>query len=318
MRLLPSLLVTLAAGTGAASAMSVDLVVFGDSLSDPYIPSAETPAKQATNGDTWAVQIGATSPEAGNFAQSGAVALSDGDPATEGDFAGQIEAYGRSGLTLDPGGTAYVWFGGNDAADAANEAAPVALSGGSETEIARAIDARIAPAVGDVGNGLTALADAGVENFVVFTAPDIGLTPLARSLGIERLGSLSSAAFNAGLLRTVGDLSGVADISLVDTNALFEPVLSDPDAYGITEIEETCLANPQDLFGCDGYAFFDPFHPTEQVHTIIAGAARAAATGGGTDGAGGSPVSPVPVPASAPLLLAGLGLAGLACRRRAA
>lgn len=326
MRILPLLALSLAASAGSAAAMTVDALVFGDSLSDPFVAEAPTPGKQLTNGDTWAVQIGAESPAAGNFAQSGAVALSDDDPATDQDFAGQVSAFARSDLTLAQGGTAYVWFGGNDAADAARSAAPVALLGGSDGRIADAIADRIGPAVVDLGDGLTDLAASGVENVVVFTAPDIGLTPLARTLGIEQLGSAASSAFNAGLRGAVGGLPNDANVSLLDTAAVVAPVLADPAAFGISDLDTPCIADPFALFECEGYAFFDPFHPTEQLHALFADAARAAAggngtgviVGGGAAGPGESPApSAVPLPASAPLLVAGIGFLAVWRRRRA-
>lgn len=303
----------LAAGTAAAA--TTDRLVFGDSLSDPFVPGLVTPASQFTNGDTWAAQLGATSPERGNFAQAGATALSDGDETTDQDLEGQAYAFASSGLSLGPDPVAYVWFGGNDAAAAVQEAAPLAATGADPEVISQALSDRIGPAVTDLGDGLVRLIGAGVNDIVVFTAPDIGLTPLLSELGLSALGSQASAMFNEGLRNTVQGLSGTADIGLLDSAGVVAPALSDPAAYGLTNLTEPCIRDPRLESGedCEGYAFFDPFHPTEAVHDLFADAAKAAADG---DGDGGSP-SPVPLPATAPLLLLALGGFG-ALRRRAA
>ncbi len=303
MRHLTCLLAVLAVHAGAAAAAPVDRLVFGDSLSDPFVPDlvGVTPAAQFTNGNTWAVQIGLDSAAAGNFARGGAVALSDGDPSTDQDFAGQIAAFGRSGLDIDSDTLAYVWFGGNDAADAVREALPVSLTGGSPAEVAAAISARITPAIGDLQRGLTSLLGLGIDRFALFESPDIGITPLIRSLGAGSLGSLASASFNTGLRDVATELSETADVTVIDTNALYAPILADPEAYGLSNVDDPCLVDLDALFACTGYAFFDPFHPTERIHEIFADAALRA----------DEEPAPVPLPAGGTLLIIGLGAFGL-------
>ncbi len=309
MRHLAFCTIGLAALASAGQAATLDALVFGDSLSDPFVAGLATEARQYTNGDTWAVQIGATSPAAGNFAQAGAVALSDGDDATDQDFDGQIATFAMSDLRSDGDRVAYVWFGGNDAAAAVERAAPLAATGAPDAAIAAALSARIGPAVTDMGDGLVRLIDSGVDQIVVFTAPDIGLTPLLSGLGLSALGTQASALFNAGLRDIVAGLPRTASVGLVDSDAVIAPALADPAAYGLTNLTDPCIldAEIQSGAGCDGYAFFDPFHPGETIHGLFADAAREAVTD----------PAPVPLPGTAPLLLLALGGAA-AIRRRTA
>ena len=87
--------------------------------------------------------------------------------------------------------------------------------------------------------------------------------------------------------------------------ALFEDLLADPEAYGVTDVKLPCLP-PNSLIACTGAdqtdrAFFDTIHPNYVIHGEIADIVRVS-------------VAPVPLPLPGLLLLA--GIAGLAALRR--
>ncbi len=272
-----------------------DLIVFGDSLSDPFVetlPQVFYPNQQVTNGDNWAVQLGADAASGRNFAVSGATALSDGDDTD--DFAEQLMSYASSGVALGDNALAAVWFGGNDVGDAA-------LSGDPVTRVQQGLAA--------IAEGLTTMVSLGIENVLVFGVPDVGATPFLRGFGDAAAAGATqlTGAFNEGLKATVGAFDGAFDnIAFVDVIAQTNALIDDP-ASGFTNTTDACFVSPTDFCGfaaADSYLYYDSFHPTERAHSLIAGVAQSAA----------NDLAAVPLPASGMLLIGALGVAGL--RRR--
>ena len=102
----------------------------------------------------------------------------------------------------------------------------------------------------------------------------------------------------------------------IDTFAIFEDILSDPQQYGVANTVLPCVypsADVASLFGegqvCSGAeadirAFFDGVHPNAALHSALSGIVA-------------DEIAAVPVPASFALLGLGLaGLAGVGMRRR--
>lgn len=261
-----------------------DLVVFGDSLSDA---GNFGPGFVATNGTTWAGQLGALPATAGgtNFAFLGATAVSNGDVSP--DFTEQRALFAGSGLTLGANPLVVAWFGGNDLLNAADASA-------------------IGNAVAQIATGVTSLASSfGLTRFVLPGLPDLGLIP--RNVGnpvASALATFASNAFNTALQGFVGtaNASGL-DVTYLDVNAIFGDILANPLDFGFTDVTGSCLGG---AISCDGFLFWDDIHPTAAAHAIIAERILMA-------------VEPpaVPLPATGLLLLgafAGLGL----LRRRVA
>lgn len=254
-----------------------DLIVFGDSLSD-----AGNLGGVATNGTTWAGQLGATPALLGgtNFAFLGATAVSNGGSP---DFTEQRALFAGSGLTLGTNPLVVAWFGGNDLLNALDASA-------------------IGNAVSQIAAGVTALASTGLTRFVLPGLPDLGLIP--RNIGdpvASATATFASNAFNAALqgFISTANTSGL-DVTYLDVNGIFAEILSDPASFGFTNVDGTC---ERGLISCDGYVFWDDIHPTARTHAVLAERLRLAVT-----------PAEVPLPAAGMLLLT--AIAGFAIARR--
>jgi phospholipase/lecithinase/hemolysin len=260
-----------------------DLVVFGDSLSDNGNYGAGI---VATNGNTWAGQLGALPWIAGgtNFAYGGAKAVTDADFAP--DFTAQRALFAGAMPALGHDPVAVVWFGGNDLLNAADPTA-------------------IPNAIAAIGAGIGELAtNFGFTRFLVPGLPDLSLIPRFNAAPdtLRLTAQAASAAFNTALKALVAtSVAGGLDARFLDIDAIFDALLDDPATFGFTDTKGHCARGAID---CAGYVFWDDIHPTEATHAIIAAAVRDALM-----------PAPVPLPAGGFLLVAGLG-ALVALRRR--
>lgn len=276
-----------------------DLLVFGDSLSDPgnaFVASGGTipdpffyPDGQFTNGDVWATQLGADLASGTNFAFGGARAADDGDIIP--DFLDQVALYDSSGLVLGDHPLVAVFVGGNDlrAADTPAEAA--------ET---------IAAATSAIAEGIGALIETGLSDFVVLGLPDAGRLPEVAGTPGSSFFTQATLAFNAALQAAIAPLGAQAEVTYFDTFAFFQRLFETPAAFGFENTTESCLENfPLCTPGsADTYVFYDDLHPTEAVHSLLADAVAAE-------------IAPIPLPASLPFALTGFALVlGASARSR--
>jgi phospholipase/lecithinase/hemolysin len=126
--------------------------------------------------------------------------------------------------------------------------------------------------VTNIRNALAKLAKAGAKDFIVIDAPDISLTPKVQTLGSKTIHQARQFVAAVNLLLTLEiPVSASLDrinITLVDINALFVPLVLNPICFGFSNSTTPALvalaANPND------YVFWDDFHPTTGAHLLAA------------------------------------------------
>ena len=279
------------------------IVVFGDSLSDPgngfvFVRRSSTPpdygmdallipeapyargGHHLTNGATWIEQFArprglarnvqpafrGSSPHALNFAIGTARAREDG---ANPSLALQVGAYlQKTGFMASPTALYVIQIGANDIRDAVATGSPV-----QGLLILQSAASAVASAV-------QTLYAAGARNFLIWSAPDAGLTPTVRLIdslvpGTAAAASLATSTFNAALWAALAPLAALPGISLVpfDANALVNAMVSSPASFGLTNVTDACVTPNVAPYACrnpDEYLFWDGIHPTAAVHAIIA------------------------------------------------
>lgn len=236
------------------------LVVFGDSLSD--------------NGHS--ITLGGTSPRVSdgrvavdfvatalgvplyNYAVTGARSDADNSdaaayPALAGTgMANQVSLYLSSGA--DANALHIIAAGANDVLDAVLT---------TDLTAPGAIDHLIQSIVGNLLQAVGMLQQGSASKFLVALLPDMGLTPLAASLGISGDLTQLSAAVNAGLSAAFAG----SDVTLFDTWSAQQSELATFAAAG-KNVTGTCLGDGAAT--CDDYFFYDELHPTSAAHLALA------------------------------------------------
>jgi phospholipase/lecithinase/hemolysin len=133
---------------------------------------------------------------------------------------------------------------------------------------------------------IATLASVGAKNILAVNLPDLGTIP--RALGNDPLFPLSaddptalelndlSQAHNAAFLNALTGLrSSFPGTNLIayDVNSVLDAAVSDPTAFGFTNVTESCLFTVScflDPVQHQQYLFWDGIHPTTRGHQLIA------------------------------------------------
>lgn len=321
--------VSLLLASGAHASLFSNVVIFGDSLSDPgnnamvlapnitlpsdvinnsFIPTFTYASGTYSNGPVWANAF------ATNLGLTAAPALAGGTnwafggartgPPSASLFAPfppslltQTGAFLASSGGIAPSDALYVVAGGgNNARDALGALAACALALDPAACAVATISGAATQFATDTANIVNALRNAGAQRIVVWDVPNLGNAPAVRAGGAPSIGAALAVvnAMNNALLST---LTFDADLQLFDIYGLGNAVAANPAAYGLTNIVDACAAQGA---ACDpsAYFFWDGIHPTSAGQRIIAQAM----------------LTTVPEPAT--LALLALGLLGIAANRR--
>jgi phospholipase/lecithinase/hemolysin len=291
-----------APGSAAGDTPFGQIVVFGTSLSDPgnafalgaeknvppdyfvdtfLVPGAPYArgGHHFSNGETWIEQLGrsaglshdvnpafrGSSNTATNFAVGGARAR---DVAGNFSLSMQVSAFlEQSSGVASPDALYVIEMGGNDVRDALFEG-PAVLNA----------------ALQSIAGNIQILYFAGARRFLIWNAPNVGLTPAIRLLdtvypGAALGATLLTQGFNDGLNGVGGVVSqlsaGLPGIQIVpfDAYEMLTTIVASPGAFGLTNVTMACITPGVPPFACrnpDSYLFWDGIHPTRAVHEILA------------------------------------------------
>jgi len=267
---------------GPLATIRAAVIVFGDSLSDvgnlsltfggliPFSPPYD--GGRFTNGPVWAevlaerlnLPVPTPSLSGGtDFAYVGARVLG-ASQYTNVDLTAQVANYLNGGGVPAPTDIFTVWGGSNDFLSAANGQIPPITP---QTVVAN-LEAVI-----------TNLANAGAKTFVVGNLPPLGQTPQYRGKALSAQLDAATSAYNLALADKLPLLSGSLGVTIhpLDANALFLSAISNPAAYGLTNVTDSATLLDA-TFGIgyalatstpEKYLFFDSVHPTSTVHQIM-------------------------------------------------
>jgi phospholipase/lecithinase/hemolysin len=257
----------LSLGVEARAGGITGIVAFGDSLSDTgntYLAAGlpQSPPYfngHYSNGPIWleylAERIGIAAPtpslaggtdNAWGGAQTGDGLSFMGTP----NIGLQVQTF-LSTNTLGPNQLVTFWGGANDFLNAGqtNPTVPVA---------------NIAAEIG-------ALAAAGGRQFLVPNLPLLGELPATNTLPQAQRDALDqlTLAFDGMLAAKLTGLESSLGVRIyqLDVNGIFQQMISNPSAFGLTNVKTSALGDG--VLSGQGYLFWDTVHPTTEVQRLI-------------------------------------------------
>ncbi|MGQ5523128.1 SGNH/GDSL hydrolase family protein [Chitinimonas sp. PSY-7] len=135
--------------------------------------------------------------------------------------------------------------------------------------------------------GLQNLINSGARNILLLNLPDLSRTPVFQGKGAPDIAA-QVLSYNSKLIEMISDLKvqngGGLNIQLFDSYSLFNDLLNNPSAYGMTNTTLPCLningahvstlylTNHQTRPECknpDTFVFWDVLHPTTRTHKLL-------------------------------------------------
>jgi phospholipase/lecithinase/hemolysin len=118
------------------------------------------------------------------------------------------------------------------------------------------------------------LVNAGVKNILVINLPPLGETPRYRTTADRAPMNAKASQFNLVLstgLDAIAAASPSVTLYRADMFGLFNQALTNPAAYGFTNVTEPALRSDNTVVSNpDDYLFYDTIHPTRVGHAFLA------------------------------------------------
>jgi phospholipase/lecithinase/hemolysin len=245
-----------------------------------------------SNGATWVEQFarslglagtvrpayGSQSPIATNYAV-GAARACDAPGSENVNLAEQVATFLADSSSVAPSDALYVIeMGGNDVRDAIVAALGVLQRGGTFQQAVQTASPILACAQQGIQTAIVLLQQAGAQHFLVWTAPNPGLTPAIRSLGpgATQVATFLATLFNTQMLLPMVeavDQASDIDIAVLDAFTLLQRMAATPANFGLTNTTTACVTPTAEPFFCqavDEYLFWDGIHPTSAAHALVA------------------------------------------------
>lgn len=260
---------------GASFEISTEAVNAGvpDSVILPGDPPSELydPEGRWTNGST-SVEVLADNLQVGltDYAVGGAKS-GDGnyyswlDSFQNTGVFGQIEQFEAetSGQAADEDALHFIFASANDLFEYADFGLP-----GTVEELAT-------QTVDNMVESVSSLADSGAKQFLVVNSSDLDILPGVIEFGQVEEATLFTDTVNKLLpqkLQTLSQQLDGVEIALYDHVAISDEIRSNPQDFGLTNLNEPCQAVFPVEPVCaapDQFYFWDEYHPTRRVHQII-------------------------------------------------
>jgi phospholipase/lecithinase/hemolysin len=246
-----------------------------------------------SNGSTWVEQFARSLGLAGtvrpafrsdsriatNYAV-GAARACDAPDSGNVNLADQVNAYLTDvGQVASSDALYVIEMGGNDVRDAIAAALGILQRGGTPQQAVQAGLPSLLCAQQSIQAAIQVLSEAGATQFLVWTAPDPGMTPAIRSLGAGAMQMATSLTmlFNTQMLlptlQALDQASPDVEIAVLDAFTLLQQMNANPANFGLTNTTTACVTPNAPPFFCqavDQYLFWDGIHPTRAAHEIVA------------------------------------------------
>lgn len=139
-------------------------------------------------------------------------------------------------------------------------------------------------AADSIAGNIATLASAGAKHFLWLNLPPLGQipyvndnsNPLVRDLG-RAAGDGAALTFNDEMAWDIASLERAygVDIVAVNTNSLFNSIVSNPGRYGFVNVKDAGWCGTDGVVTCkldnpNGFLFWDELHPTTAANKVLA------------------------------------------------